>query len=606
MRLVFALLFLFVLRTGFSQTDAINKKIDSLNLRYDQLERTDLDAADSMAKVAYELSLKSRYKGGEAGALSNLGRVQIRKGNNKKAAEYLFASLKIYESEPELQKDLRHALALVRLAGALYFQGDFERSLIYSQRSISLARANGYADLLALGYRVRGEVQRDQGSLDSSLYYFTEASKIFARNNNLVHLANIYVDIGVNYYYKGDYRQAIVYTKKFLALAKQQDLQTDYAPGLHNIGEFHFLLKEYKDGLAYLDSAQFYGEKFQQYTVLQDTYKVKAKLFTAIDQPDSASRYYERVIAVKDSIANGIYQKELASLQTEMDVYRHEAENKILVKEKSIATLYRNLAIIGVIALISILALVLLRQRLRVQNQVKQKLEQEVQERTLEIFTQKAKIEDMNLRLQLSLHRAKVDPHFVFNVLNSIQHLVLEKKPAEASDHLARLSRLARYILEKSSLDEVTVKEEVTMLEQYLKLEQLRLDNKFQFEVKCDLPMHTTLPAMLIQPYVENAIVHGFANQKRDDLMLRVMITEESSNILIRIEDNGNGRNRAPRQDGHQSIGSTLGQRRLEILSKLCQESFELDIQDLNPERPEQRGTQVVLRIPQKTAITVS
>jgi sensor histidine kinase YesM len=600
MRLVLIAFCILFCTTVYSQAQNAIQRIDSLNLLYDELEKTDLKAADSIANLAHKESLEIGYKSGEAGALSNLGRVQIRQGNNKKAVEYLFSALKIFENQKELQKGQRQASTLVRLAGALYFEGDFDRSLIYSQRAISLARENNFSDLLAIGYRVRGEVQRDRGQLDSSLYYFNEASKIFARNNNLTHLANIYVDIGVNYYYKKDYQQAIVFTRKFYELARKLNLQTDYAPGLHNIGEFHFLLRQYKDALTYLDSAQYYGEKFHQFTSLQDTYKVKAKLFTAIRLPDSASLYYEKLMAVKDSILNDTYKKELASLQTNMDLYRHEAENKILVKEKSIATLYRNLAIIGVLALISVLAIVLLRQRLRVQSQVKKKLQQEVDERTSEIMEQKATIEDVNLKLQLSLHRAKVDPHFVFNVLNSIQHLVLEKKPAEASDHLARLSRLTRYILEKSSLDEVTVKEEITMLEQYIRLEQLRLDNRFQYEIKCNAASNATLPAMLIQPYVENAIVHGFANQKRDNLVLRVLIMEDAGTITVRIEDNGGGRSRVPRYDGHQSIGSTLGQQRLEILSKLHHETYQLVIQDLSTDNEEERGTQVVLSIPQK------
>jgi tetratricopeptide (TPR) repeat protein/two-component sensor histidine kinase len=596
-RILFVLvIFLSFQRPVSAQTSFHN--IDSLNVLFDEVEKTDLKSADSIANTALVMARDTKYVKGQADALANLGRVQIRQGNNKKAIEYLFESLKIYEQTHALDSTQRTASTLVRLAGALYFEHDFLRSLFYSQKAIQLGKRKNYDNLLGVAYRVRGEVHRDEGRLDSSLYYFTEAANVFKRNNNLVHLANIYVDIGVNYYYKGEYHEAIRYNKMFYELAKQLDLKTDYSIGLHNIGEFYFLLKQYKESLSYLDSAQYYGEMFKQYTVLQDTYKVKAKLFSSIKQADSSAYYYEKLVATKDSLFNESYRKDLASIQTKMDVYRHEAENKILIKEKSIATLYRDLAIIGFIAIVSVLAAVLLRQRLRVQSQVKKKLEQEVKERTAEIVEQNTIIESINLRLQLSLNRAKVDPHFIFNVLNSIQHLVLERKAAEASDHLAKLSRLARYILEKSSLDDVTLSEEIKMLEQYISLEQLRLDGKFNYQIDLDAPLDTKLPAMLIQPYVENAIIHGLGSSSKADLILRLKFYLDHDALIISIEDNGIGRNHVKQNNQHQSVGSTLGKQRLEILSKLNQKQYEFAIEDLNPSDTLTRGTRVVLRVP--------
>lgn len=572
--------------------------IDSLNHLYDEYQKTDLDAADSLVQLACKLAQKSGYEKGEADALSLMGTVQARRGNHKAAIENYFAALKIYEHNKALDETMECTATLVRLAGALNFERDYPRSLLYAQKAITLAHKKNYENALGIAYRVKGEVLRDQGRLDSSLYYFTAASAIFERQNNLMHLANMYVDIGVNYYYKGDYHQAIIYNKKFYALAKKLNLETDYAAGLHNIGEFYYLLKSYKESLQYLDSAQYYGEKFKQYSVLQDTYKVKGRLYTALDRADSASRYYERSMVMKDSITGDAYKKELASLQTELDVYRHETEKQILVKEKSIATLYRNLAVVGFVAVMGILGFVLLRQKLRIQTSIKQRLEDEVRQRTAEIVSQKALIEDANMKLQLSLNRARVDPHFVFNVLNSIQHLVIEKKPVEASDHLARLSRLARYILEKSSLDEVTLREEINMLRQYILLEQLRLDNKFEYIINNTLSEETMLPAMLIQPYVENAIVHGLAPAQQDGLKLTLSFLEEGQSMVVRIEDNGVGRKMMKRETGHQSIGSTLGRERLDILSRLEHACYELAIGDLHPENELAKGTQVTLRIP--------
>lgn len=295
------------------------------------------------------------------------------------------------------------------------------------------------------------------------------------------------------------------------------------------------------------------------------------------------------MIALKDSVYSDTYKKERATMQATLDVYKHESENNLLKKDNRIATLYRNLAIAGAVSLVFILAFVLTRQRLRIQRGIKERLEEEVRQRTAELGA-------LNLKLQLSLNRAKVDPHFIFNVLNSVQHIVLEKKPHEALDHLGKLSRLMRYVLEKSSLEIVTVQEEINMLEQYIQLEQLRLDDKFQYVIEAHITDPVQVPAMLIQPYVENAILHGLSPAAGAGLLLKLIVEKTGEFLRIIIEDNGVGRKPGARQ-GHQSIGSSLGQKRLDILSKLEQKLFSLTIEDL-VRNDQPTGTKVTLQIP--------
>lgn len=233
-----------------------------------------------------------------------------------------------------------------------------------------------------------------------------------------------------------------------------------------------------------------------------------------------------------------------------------------------------------------------LKRTMKVQRQVRLKLEHEVAERT-------EAIENVNLKLQLSLNRARVDPHFIFNVLNSIQHLVLEEKPREASEHLAQLSRLTRYILEKSCMDEVTVKEEVAMLAQYIKLEQLRLDYKFTFEIIRDIDDNAVLPAMLIQPYVENAIMNRLAAAAGKDLRLRLLIRQNRDVISVVIEDNGEAQKMRV-DNGENLIGSTTGTERLQILSKLDNRHYSCRVEELYPDLEDFRATRVTLSIPVK------
>src|SRR4030095_3207384 len=133
-----------------------------------------------------------------------------------------------------------------------------------------------------------------------------------------------------------------------------------------------------------------------------------------------------------------------------------------------------------------------------------------------------------------------------------------------------KLSRLMRYVLEKSSLEIVTVQEEINMLEQYIQLEQLSLDDKFQYLIEAHITDPVQVPAMLIQPYVENAILHGLSPAAGAGLLLKLVVEKAGDFLRIVIEDNGVGRKPGTRQ-GHQSMGSSLGQKRLDILSRLEQ-----------------------------------
>jgi sensor histidine kinase YesM len=594
---LFAVLLFCILNFPLLAQDALVQRVDSLNKAYSKAEERSLTEAEKVCTQALALAEKIGYSKGKADAHSNLGLVFLRRSNSAKAIEQFFTALKLYEQLQGYTEMEQYGSVLVRLGGINYFDGQFDKSLLYLRKGLKLAEQNNFTRLQGISCRVIGEVHRDNGRYDSASHYFNRALKCF--EGDMKNLGAVYIDIGLNYYYQKDYKKAIEYNKKFYSNARIRGNETDYAPGLHNIGEFYYQLGDYDSALVYLDSALVYSTKFKQGGSLVDTYRVKAKVFRAMKLADSVAVYFQKSITLKDSLRSDTYQKELASLNAQLDLYKHESENALLKKDQRITVLYRNLAIIGLVAVGAVLGLVLIRQKLRVQKKVKEKLEDEVKQRTSEIADQNAVIEKMNLRLQLALSRSKVDPHFVFNVLNSIQHLVIEKKPQEASDHLARLSRLTRYILEKSSLEEVALDAELKMLEQYIRLEQLRLDNRFEYSVSVQAEEGIFIPAMIIQPYIENAILHGLAPAKKTDLLLRLNIVQAGSQLTVEITDNGVGRgNKAPRKD-HHSIGGSLGSHRLAILSRLEGREFNCEYEDLF-DQGEPAGTRVILQVPVK------
>jgi PAS domain-containing protein len=170
--------------------------------------------------------------------------------------------------------------------------------------------------------------------------------------------------------------------------------------------------------------------------------------------------------------------------------------------------------------------------------------------------------------------RSVMNPHFIFNVLSSIQYFIVHNDELNALNYLASFSKLMRTVLTRSAVDFVTVKDEIELLNDYVHLEKLRFDDKFDFVIMCEEsiePDNIKMPSLLIQPYVENAILHGLYN-KIGKGTLKVDVKTNDDFLIFEIEDDGIGRAaaleiRARNQSQRRSMGTQLTEERLKILN---------------------------------------
>jgi ligand-binding sensor domain-containing protein/two-component sensor histidine kinase len=204
---------------------------------------------------------------------------------------------------------------------------------------------------------------------------------------------------------------------------------------------------------------------------------------------------------------------------------------------------------------------------------------------------------------KLKALRAQMNPHFTFNVMNSIQHFIISKDEESASRYLSKFSKLIRSILNNSEKNTVTLSEEIKVLELYLDLEAMRFEKRFAYEIVVgkDLdPMTIEIPSMLIQPYIENAVKHGILPSTKQG-RIKVEIKKEGAFLKCVIEDNGVGRLKASQKlnDGeHQSFGTSITQERLEVMNELYNSSLSEKIIDLYDENKNAMGTRVEIYIP--------
>ncbi|MFT5819398.1 MAG: hypothetical protein ACI8ZM_000621 [Crocinitomix sp.] len=216
---------------------------------------------------------------------------------------------------------------------------------------------------------------------------------------------------------------------------------------------------------------------------------------------------------------------------------------------------------------------------------------------------ERAKLQVLNLERKTL--QAQMNPHFIFNSLTSLQNLIIKNDPDLANEYLGKFARLTRIALLQSTQNWVKLKDEITLLEHYIELEQIRFPDHFEYQIKINLQNPTIfVPPFLIQPFVENAILHGLAKKQVGG---KIEITVEASKnqmIQFTIVDNGVGRSEANEvnKKRHKSLGIRLIKERLQLLLKMNA----VEISDLYDDDENAIGTEVVLYVPYKKRLDES
>ncbi len=215
----------------------------------------------------------------------------------------------------------------------------------------------------------------------------------------------------------------------------------------------------------------------------------------------------------------------------------------------------------------------------------------------------KSDFENKLAGVELTALRSQMNPHFIFNCLNSIESYIIKNETVKASEYLNDFSRLIRLILQNSRSNYVTIKDELEALKLYMEMENLRLTKSFSYEIKLDEsldPDNTEIPPMLMQPYVENAIWHGLMHKEESGTIL-VELKKLDDFLLCTIEDDGVGRKRSSELQSKRhkktSMGMNITQERIDIINKAYDTETSVRVIDLVSPEGEGIGTRVELRI---------
>lgn len=209
-----------------------------------------------------------------------------------------------------------------------------------------------------------------------------------------------------------------------------------------------------------------------------------------------------------------------------------------------------------------------------------------------------------NQMLLMKSLRTQMNPHFIFNALNSVNNFIAKNDEKAANKFLSEFSRLMRKVLDYSQRDFISFEEEIELNELYLKLEHFRFRDKFEYQFEKNTEVNTydmEVPPMLIQPFIENAVWHGL-RYKEGRGQLKISINDLGNVLLVKIQDNGIGRKKSAElktanQKKYKSTGLQNVSKRIALINEIYGKNYEIEVSDFD-ETKEDTGTLVKIKIP--------
>jgi len=529
---------------------------------------------DKALDLYYKIGAYDEYYSG----LVSKGLLLSRRKRYKEAIDCYYKSLKFFEQNEEDNVDgISYVYSNL---GVLYAeQNQFYESIVYMKKSIA------YLEKKKENLTVEDDLQKfamyyNIGSSYITLKKYKEASANLNvalqiaekhRHNSFISFALGklgLVDLQQNRFDKAEKKLTKAYT------ISESDISKSFT--LVKLGEIYFHQKNYDKARSFLEKGLHLAQQInnadlqeQASELLYKTHKIQGNYKESVAMLEMFQKF-------KDSTKVEENRNELEQQELQYNYEKRELRFKLKTEQENAAK--NNLLIILSAALILLLTGAYWLYRNNKQKQALSILEKG----------------ELNRKLLLT----QMNPHFIFNSIDNIQSLIYHKQDVEAVNYLAKFSRLTRQILEYSGENYITLAEELEMIENYIGIQQLLFDNKFDFKIRVDEtidPEMVLLPPMLTQPFIENAIKHGFHNITSKG-MIDISFQMKNDKLFFEITDNGIGFTDTEKVSQNKSLAMKITKERLRQISKVK----DFDVQNENTTDGENKvtGARVFFEIP--------
>lgn len=536
----------------------LSKKSNDLNKTYIACARSAfLDKNYSEAAKKYELSNKILLNQRKTSQLINnklaLGDVYLAQNEYSKAKESFQYCLSVSKKSITDEQKIKANIGLGKVNKA---QKNYNTAKIYYTKANELAEKVNNDDLANRSFDLLAEVELQRNNPSDNMYYQQQAYEY-----NTV---------------RGNYNSAVSNSSSIANTYLQQNRP--------------------QEALEVLESSTELVKQTSDVKVKKEFYKTLSNLYEKQGKSKEAEKVNEKYEELEDSLMTVDQERELA-LQTKNELLSN-AQNRVLLLEKDREINQKEI--------------LLLRQ------------EQALQESTIKrqtiityslaiglliilvlsffIYKNNREKQISNQLLVLKSLRNQMNPHFIFNSLNSVNSYIAKQDERSANKYLSEFSKLMREVLEYSQEDFIPLSKEIEILGLYMNLEHYRFKNDFDFTFEVDKNINLDdyqIPPMLLQPFVENAIWHGL-RYKNEKGRLEVSFAQKQNYVEVIIRDDGIGRQQSKlvktqNQKKMKSTGLKNVQNRLDIIKNVFKRNLEIDIEDLNPITKE--GTQVIVKL---------
>lgn len=578
-------------------------KFERLLLLADNLKSDSLRSAATLIQQAVELFPDNDLRQSRANLA--LARIYRSTGEQDQAVELALKAKRVYDSIGNTSDRLFTNSVLLTLYRD---QGYLEKAL-----KMALQNANTVADdppspnkgrhyyELANSYRVLDEYK------NADAYYTKTIEMSRSIGFEPGEMAAL-MGLAQSHKAQERYTDALPLFEKLLAYYQSSGNQPAIS-SLHNeLGNTYSMMGEHADAVPHFKKAATDFEEMGRLKMAQSAYQ---KLFighSILENKTKAARANEAYNRVKDTLSERERRSLIADMQVKYDTEEIERQKELAQKESALAEAKADrlsLIILSISVLsILIIALLILLMRWRKKKRENERIKQEL------LASQKQLALEKQYRdSELKALKAQMNPHFIYNALNSIQEMVLINERKKAGEYIHMFAELMRSYLNRSDASSIALSDEISALEKYLELERLRFGDRFTYELRVDPdlePEEIMIPSMLIQPYVENGIKHGLFHRKTGGKM-NIAFAKAASvpaksgaadSLIVTIEDNGVGRRKAAelRKSSHKSFASKATFNKIELINQRSSQKIDLKIEDLS--EGEYPGTKVTLTIP--------
>ena len=466
---------------------------------------------------------------------------------NDRYQEALNTHLKCYDLFVALNDKYNEGRCLITLSGAALHMGDLETSQVYALKALHLAQLIGDSRIEGKAYNQLFKLHFKLKDYDKALSYIKSTDSLYAKGTDTTSIIAIKSNIASVYLKLKEYNKALASYSEAMSLSQSKGNPKTLVAVLNNIGYTYIEAGDYGSAEKFLRGAITLNKNIK--AINGAPYKGLGNLFLLMAKNDSAEVNYNKALDIYRATIN--HQKEINS------------RNQWLF-----------ISTVMLFVLLSIAAV-------------------------FYVYNTKLRAANKASKLEQSLLRAQMNPHFIFNTLAAIQNITLEGNPIKSSNYISKFSKLIRQNFDYVRKESITLDKEISMISNYIETQQLRFNNAFTYSIEIGEGIDVSkikVPPMLLQPFVENAIEYGLKEKKEGGEIL-LKIEKDAQGLLFMISDNGIGRSVKAKQEKitEELHATSIFRERLKMRKKGEEKSF--IIEDLFDENNKPNGTKVFFKL---------